>query len=379
MRYARVLLATGLFLSWATSHVEAQSFSLDTISPSVQLGNALGDDVLALQIGAVPPVLPAPLLGYPGVGFEVDAFSFGRPANQFSTNTPAFFSVDIGISGVGGTAVAIEFNNALGSEDSSDVFFSTYNSNNSLALDGDGNGTFPNPNVPGLGVAEPASFVHVPPPILPSLVGDVDALDMRSVVMPANSPTGATYFSIDPTTAASGVYGPGISAGDVFVGLGGGGYDQATPVNLPPAAPGGVTQPYATEIALGFLAPLGNDIDALVVFDDGDNSYSPGTDVIVFSLAPGSPYIGTLDPGGSGLVITAGDILVDAMTSMALYGPGAMTPSILHTAESLGLVTIRSGAPSDGNLNALDIVPEPSTWVLLVIGAIALLLRRVSR
>ena len=55
-----------------------------------------------------------------------------------------------------------------------------------------------------------------------------------------------------------------------------------------------------------------------------------------------------------------------------------MTPSILHAAETLGLITGRSsGGMQIDNLNALDIVvPEPMTWTLALLGWLALLTGR---
>lgn len=50
------------------------------------------------------------------------------------------------------------------------------------------------------------------------------------------------------------------------------------------------TSLYARHDMLGLLPE--DDVDALIVFDDGDQVFVPGLDQIIFSLAPGSPSLG---------------------------------------------------------------------------------------
>jgi hypothetical protein len=358
----------------------AQSFSLDSISPEVQQGTYRADDILIPGIGA-PPVL-SPILGFNGAGavnLEMDDFSYGRPLSHFSKTAPAYFSVDLGAFGVAGTAVSVEFNAAGGSEASSDVFFSAYTGGNTLLYDGNGLATAPNPAAPPLGVSEPVTFGPPVPPIPPSLVGDIDGLDLRSVVFGPvpGSPTGVIYFSLLTSSLSSGVYGPGLGGADVFVAPGVPGYSLPAAPNTPPLSPAGVSQPYATEIALGFAPPIiGNDIDALVVFDNGDNIYQPGIDIVLFSLRNNSPYLSILDPI-TGSAISPGDILIDGASAVVLLGSPIPRPAILHTAESLGLRAIRSGALQDDELNALDVVvPEPTSHVAALVAAGLFIARR---
>jgi hypothetical protein len=189
-----------------------------------------------------------------------------------------------------------------------------------------------------------------------------------------SSPTGAIFFSV--LNAGAYGYAPGTGAADVFIAPGTGGYSIPSAVNMPPASPGGVPQPYASEVSLGFGPFLGNDIDALVVFDNGDNMYQPGIDVILFSLRANSPYLGTMDPILN-IPIGPGDILIDGTSAMMLLGTLLPQPAILHRAETLGLVSSRSGVPQDDELNALDVfVPEPGSCVLAVLAAIGLLIAR---
>jgi len=63
-------------------------------------------------------------------------------------------------------------------------------------------------------------------------------------------------------------------------------------VDFNPSAPGGETL-YAGASLLGLAAgATGDDIDGLIVFDDGDGIYEPNVDQILFSLARGSPFLG---------------------------------------------------------------------------------------
>jgi hypothetical protein len=381
MKRSLLLLCATVCWIAASRSSSAQSFSVDSISPTVQVSGGFADDVYNPVPGGIPPVFPAPFIGLPGAGLnnlENDGFSYGRPLNAFSKTAPAYFSVDLGAHGLAGTAVSVEFNASGGSEASSDVFFSNYIGGNALRFDGDGLATAPNPAAPPLGVAEAGSY-PVPMPIPPSLTGDVDGLDLRNVVMGPttgpSSPTGVIFFSLLNTSA----YGPGFSPGDIFVAPGVPGYSVPSGPSLPPVSPG-VPQPYANEAALGMLPPLvGNDIDALVVFDNGDNIYQPGSDIILFSLRSGSPYLSAFDPI-TGVQFSPGDILIDGTSAMALLGSATPVPAILHTAESLGLHTIRSGSQQNDELNALDVfVPEPNAGLLATLAAIGLLAFRCRR
>ena len=91
-----------------------------------------------------------------------------------------------------------------------------------------------------------------------------------------------------------------------------------------------------------------DDIDALVVFDDGVPGFGPA-DTVMFSLAPGSLSLGAYGAGPEDVLIaTAG------------------TTSVAFPGGSIGLV---AGAPGE-NLNALDVIliPEPTAPILLGLG-----------
>jgi plastocyanin len=101
-----------------------------------------------------------------------------------------------------------------------------------------------------------------------------------------------------------------------------------------PGVPG-TPELYAGAQSLGLMpTPFGDDIAALVVFDDGDGVLDPGMDEILFTLAPGSPALnqGQYSPA---------DVFVS-------YGAGFSTR--FASADDLGLL------PTD-QVDALEILP----------------------
>lgn len=287
---------------------QAITFSLDGISPS---SGGLGANLYS----------PGPVLVVPGgpPAIDVDAISFAKTGPI----VPEFyFSVNRGSAGTPGTAVAGE--SAFGDQ-AADIFVSTGAGFNFQFRDG--NGIVANPLTPGapsppLGLAEPG----------PVPGDNVDALDL-GVVGPL------IYWSVNPATTGFGPY-IGFSAADIFFAPTFGGYAGAPGL-------------YASAVLLGLLA--GDNIDALVFYDDGFAGATPG-DIVLFSLAPGSP---SLAIGGA----SAADILITS--------PGA-TPGIFLPAGAIGLL------PTD-DLDALDVIPEPGSCLLFGVALVGLAVRRRRR
>ena len=363
----RYFLFLMLLAGLASAPARGQTFSIDVNSPEVVVGSEQPGNLYipAAAFGpVVPPVVPPAVLNLNMTG-ELDALSFGRALNTFSTSAAVVFSLDRGSAGVAGTASSNEFNSGGGvSEQSSDVFHSKLAGTNTLFADGDGvvQAGNPNPAAFPLGTGEFPTYPFPPGP--PPAVGgaDLDAFDLRANLFGPGSPTGRMFFSLDSLSASP------FSGGDVLV---------------DPTGGGGLSNLYANEFSLGILPipflPGSNDLDALVVYDDGDNSFAAGLDIVLFSLAPGSTYLGQSDPL-TGVAIEAGDVLIDAASAQAILGtPFGTGAAILHTAESLGLRTMRAGFQSSDNLNALDVVPEPASVTLLVLGGLAATLRRFKR
>ncbi len=287
-----------LVLTSATT--SAISFSIDATSPTP----APPDDIL----------MPGPALILPGLsGFDVNGISYGHAHTSFPLVAGFGFSVDRVSGGIPGSATFVESGGGpTFGEQSADIYSATVAvpGTNTMAFDGDG--LFPpGAGGPALGLIE---VVGGPP------TDNLDALDLRGP-----PPIGVIFWTADAITL------PGSSA-DIFITPAGPGYTAA-----PPA--------YVLAGTLGLGAA--DDIDALVVFDDGDGIYG-AADTILLSLAPGSPSL-------PGLAAGPGDILVAS-------GGGAITGTYAP-AGALGLT------PGD-NLNALDVhfIPEPSSLLLLGIG-----------
>ncbi len=208
--------------------------------------------------------------------------------------------------------------------------------NNRVFLDGDGLGpSF----APGLGLLEPMA-----PGCFFGCAGDnLDALNINTL---QNDIFGPIFFSLDsgfidpldgPPLNGATATGNAFAGGDILV-----------------SRAGGAPVVYAPSVALG-LDIFGfdtDDLDALILIDDGDALYNPAVDRILFSVRRGSAVIGQPD-SLTGTNIEEGDVL-----SVPIAG-GFGTPSLYIPAEALGLATVRSGTVQVSNfgdeLDALDL------------------------
>jgi hypothetical protein len=394
---ALAALLGALFASVLSStNVQADpSFGLDPPSPT--LGGPAGPaDTLNPAPpgtpGFAPPALPPPVVAIPGVpGANIDAHGYGNDA-VFSGVSPMVvaFSVDEASGGVlGGTGPADVFFNTATILDGAagDTYLMSLPggaplpippgpppcfgpTGNHILIDADGMDfpgpvAFPFPNTPGLGLVEPPG----PPPAPVGTRDNLDAIDLSdpslvAPVIPGPPVAGPIFFSLDPPSAAA--LGPPVppfvtanSAADIFV--------TGGPWGL------GLTR-FADAASLGLV--VGDDIDALAVdyFTGAFPSWlvGGGTDVIVFSLVPGSPSLGGLVSKAAGCgygifalpVSTGGDLFAQG----APVGAGPFVPAVPYlAAEELGLCTFRfygpgvclpASLPSD-NVDALDITSTP--------------------
>ena len=302
----------------------AVTFSLDATSIAVP-GAGLEDDLFGPGLGV--PVIAGG--GVPGV--EVNAISYGRAPG--SSVTGFVFSVDPFSVGAPGTGVDGEASGgglpgSLGDQPA-DLFFSGGAGFNVQVADGDGVIAFP-----GTPTAPPVAPLGLSEFFTSATADNLDALDLRP-----GPPGGTLFWSVGAGTAgAPGPYVP-FMASDIFIGA---------PVGLYSAAP----VPYLTGATMGMS--VADDIDGLVVFEGGAAGWSAG-DSILFSLSPGSVSFPGF--GGTG----PGDIYS--------YSFGAAAPTLFASAASLGLTGL-------DDVDAFDIVPEPSRMVLLALGVLALSLRR---
>lgn len=318
------LIVVSVVTMMSVGSAAAVNFSLG-VPPSAT--PAPGDDILVPGPGSI-------YVGGGGAGFDVNGFSYSHAAGVGFLGVA--FSVDSVAVGAPGTAVFAESGGGgAPGEQSAGIYTSAFGGGNAHLHDGDGV-VF---GVPAVGVPAALGLIETAgAPAAP--FDDLDGLDLRTSGAAAGPPPlgGTIYWT--PSFAAAG---PGASDA-IFISAAGPGYAAAGAVW---AAPG--------VLGLGTFGP-GDDIDALVVLEDGVFGVSPG-DMIYFSLAAGSPSL-------VGLGFAAGDILAVA--------PGG-APVVLAPAAALGLA-------AGDDLNALDlVVPEPGTGLLLAGGLIVLLAGRRRR
>ncbi|MCA8959325.1 MAG: hypothetical protein KDC38_02380 [Planctomycetes bacterium] len=369
--------------------------------PPIVISGGFGPPMPGLGLPLHPPAV-GHLPGIPG-GVEVDALSFGfdvmdDPSLPMWIPLAWAFSVDEFAVGLQGpipplppnvsTEGAALFPAPAPYEASADVFLFfpspawppgiapvppfAVPPGNFDALDGDGTvpvGPF------GLGMIEP----NMPAPGPLDMGDNLDAVDVDFPAFPGSFPV---FFSLDsalvfdpiegvPGSASAPANGPYVG-GDVLI----------------CHAPGAAAVIYASAPALGLdlFGPDTDDLDALVLFDNGDLIFQPsfapydwtmpgGPDMLFFSVRRGSAIIGTPD-FYLGLPICEGDILTPA-------GPPGTPPGIWFAAESLGLCTWRGGVGLPGcpvmpwgmysdDVDALDLVEDcdadgvPDTFAVMV-------------
>jgi len=306
--------------------------------------------LMLTSVASVAGSVPGGLGVTPGAGIELDALSYGHDHGielMFSVDewaggdflapfAPPNVSSEGALSGVFDAAADVfSYNGPVvrtppplpGSGPGNKVFI-------------DGNGT-PSPPIglPGLGLFEPMA-----PGCGGNCEGDnLDALDINTLLPDVQ---GLVYFSLD-TDFVDPLDGPlvntgtaslnGFSGADILVSRAG-----AAPIVYAPAAALGL------DLINGFDS---DDVDALILQDDGDGQYDPTVDRILFSVRRGSSIIGAPD-SLFGVPIEEGDVL-----SVPTVAGG--TPSLYIAAEALGLGTVRSNTneltPHGDELDALDL------------------------
>jgi hypothetical protein len=333
--------------------------------PCLAISGGMGPPAPGLSMFPHPAAIGHPA-GMPGF-VELDALSYGTDRVPRSTATAVlrlydwYFSVDEFATGIPGTPAppAVWTEGPLGfAQASADVFIDAGIGffvpcgigvvGNSAVIDGDG---LAPSGAPGIGLLEP----NPPTPGMPLDPGsNLDALDIDTPVGPGIMIP--IYYSLD-SGFLDPIEGFPNSGSAVMQGFVGG------DVLISPA-PGAGPFLWAPAGALG-LDLFGmdtDDLDALVLFENGSGVYEPptgpfswiggGTDAIFFSVRRGSALVMAGVPDSRcGLPIEEGDILMPPIG-------GAMVPAIWVHAEALGLATVRSGTaviPFGDDLDALDV------------------------
>lgn len=307
-------------------------------------------------------------------GIELDALSDGRDPLPTPAGTPLplppakrwWFSVDehaVGIAGPTFLHAAVRTEAPVG-DSCADVFVDVglpggplppfaVPPRNAGTFDGNGLTSGSGFAYFGVGLVEP----NFPGATLPEPGDNLDALDIG---MPSTFPPGGVFFSldagfIDPLTskpASNSAALQGFRGADV----------------LRVAAPGTAPVLYASANALGLdLFGVGiDDLDALIVGENGDNVYQPsktpfaflaagGPDMLMFSVRRGSAVVGAQD-SIFGIPIEPGDVLIPPVN-----GGLSPFPGIFIAAENLGLATVRSGTATlfGDDLDALETTDPP--------------------
>ena len=215
---------------------------------------------------------------------------------------------------------------------------------NAGVFDGNGQRSTSTYVYPGIGLIEPNIAG-----VIPATGDNLDGLNIGAV---AGFPSSGVYFSLDasfPDPMTPAIFNSGSAAiqgnvaGDV----------------LRTASPGVTPIVYASANSLGLDLhgnPNSDDLDALVLVDNGDGMYQPSqtpydwqggtTDMLLFSVRRGSAVIGRPD-SIFGIPIEEGDILT-APKSMAMGGVSVF-PGIMFAAEALGLRTSRTHGVAHGD------------------------------
>jgi hypothetical protein len=304
----------------------------------------------------------------PGVscGIELDALSFGVDARL---RTLAGYEFDVLFSvdehAIGGSTLftpSVSSEAAVG-DAAADIFmrrlmgagpFGPVPGWNLGVIDGNGRRGASGALYPGLGLREPT----VSSPTLPDLGDNLDGFDLG----PAPLPGARLYFSLDG--GLPDIFEPGANVANSAAlqpdptGVGFTGADILV-VDVQ-----GIVLRYASGQELGLGVSGMNDIDALVVVENGFAGYQPSLmpydwlpgatpaprDLVLFSVRRGSAVIGQID-SLLGLPITEGDVL-----GAPIGGTAGARPSIFIAAEVLGLQTQRGMFVTAGDeLNALDV------------------------
>jgi hypothetical protein len=382
--------AAAVMVSTASAQFQP-TFSVDIQSAG---GNDPGTIFTPQGSGQIPPpatVIPSAMLGInlAGTLSELDALSYGtEPLLQKGTGIQHSwtFSVDefaVGRAGVPGPSVTTEGAFSPFPEAAGDIYVSNVAPGPIAPFPGvntglfDGNGGFTPFAAPGLNLREPTN----PTVGQPDAGDNLDAWDLdQSVPAPVQGTVYPlrVYFSldthfVDPLEAPQ-----AINTGSAIInGFVGGDVLVSTVNGNPPTV-------YATALQLGLdqAGPDSDDLDALVLWDDGNGIYNPtagpyswaggATDMLLFSVRRNSAVIGQID-SLLGLPIEEGDILVPT-------GNPGQVPGIFVPAEALGLATFRTNGTAGtfqgfgDDLDALDVqqrvVPEPATCGLVLIACL---------
>ena len=271
--------------------VQLQSFSVAFTDPHTSSG-ITPSDILGIGGSSLIPCTELGLLcGDPKSAVPADdivALSYGWDF-VLKNLPPVQFSVAPGTLGVAGTAVNQEAN-CTPPEPQADVFESTLDGTNIQNLDGDGQACNPFNNGYGLTLQE------VP------ISNNVDALahdPCETIDLDCDSrPDQPVFFALAPGSPSLAYL--GVTSADILI-----------------AGIGGYTPLVWADGVVDLSLDSADVIDALCIWENGSGVYEPGVDILVFSLAAGSPTLAANNLSAADL-LARGDKVVYPASAIGL-------------------------------------------------------------
>ncbi|WP_145200043.1 hypothetical protein [Planctomycetes bacterium Poly30] len=306
----------------------------------------------------------------PGVacGLEINAISFGKGSRLKLDPNYVFhvlFSVDefaVGRPSPAGFEFTDVFQEGFGREAAGDMFFSTFTGIAPFGLGpnagyADGNGrrvTQGASHVFGLGLVEPITPDQ-------GTVDSGDNVDAINYGKRFDETQDVLFFSMEGGFPRCNEAGASFDAAANQPLLGGASARAADVLLYVPGSGGVRAYARAQELGLDLFGLGTDDIDALMVVENGQPGYQApaslydwdgvgGSDLILFSLRCGSATVGMTDPV-TNREIGEGDILIKLAGTSGL-------PQVFLPAESLGLRSLAAGDTANDELNGLDIFDD---------------------
>lgn len=338
-------------------------FSIDRTSPSIGGANNLrADDILRVP-GPVQAAFGAGLgLGMPGD--ELDDLSGGRAGFAATQPFAMLFSVDRASVGAvppdpGLVSMGFPYNvqqQAVRNQAAGDLYMTTSLFNLS--------GPVPAPRV---------MFNHT----MVINQGDAGGVDFQ--LDPGNSPDDFVTGPIDDVDGVG--YSPGLrgTLNSVFFSVS----SDSPSLGKLPGAPGsganlyfdsntavaGTEQLFIGASKLGLLAA--DDIDAFIVFDNGNGVFDDGVDAVLFSLRRNSPTLALMGLSAADVFKSTGGFSFSLVASAAQLG--------LLATDELDALEMLPCANIDVCINERAIFPEPATAMLIIAGVVAMRRRNPRR
>ena len=308
-------------------------------------GTPCGVEVDCLSQGFEPLLQIGPLPGGQRLWFSVDEWAVGDP----TLTTGPTVRTEGGLVGDSAADAFVEYGLPAGP-----LPPSASPGTHVGTLDGNGLPSAPPSGLvyKGIGLIEPT----VPGTGPPNTGDNLDSLDLTPVI---GFPPLGYFFSLDAAFVDPRTSLPNSGSATIQ------GFTGADVLRT--ASPAGQPTLYAAAQQLGLNLTGLDDIDALILSENGNGVFEPsaqpydwmggGTDMLLFSVRRGSAVIGQID-SIFGVPIEEGDVLT---TPLPLgLGGLSLNPGIFYAAETLGLATVRThGVEYGDDVDALDITIQP--------------------